>query len=251
MTANEQKVVVVTGAAKGIGLASCERLAAAGYAVVMVDREAGELQEAAAVLEAAGHTVMVSAGDVSSFAGVQAQWADILARFGRVDALVNNAGIAQPKTLLEITEEEFDRTISINLKGYFNWCKAVAQTMVDRQYGRIVNISSVSANTGAAPSAVSKFAYCAAKAGVLGLTRGLAKELAPHVTVNAICPGSIMTALTEKLITSNRTMIENSIPLGRIGTPMDVAVVVEFLITVQPSFITGEIIDVDGGQWVN
>jgi 3-oxoacyl-[acyl-carrier protein] reductase len=123
--------------------------------------------------------------------------------------------------------------------------------MLAQRAGRIVNISSVSAHTGAGFSAVSKFAYCAAKAGVLGLTRGLAKELAPHVTVNAICPGMILTDLTTHMVAANTDTILRSIPLQRLGTPEDVAEVVAFLATVTPNFITGEVVDVDGGQWVN
>jgi 3-oxoacyl-[acyl-carrier protein] reductase len=117
--------------------------------------------------------------------------------------------------------------------------------------GRIVNVSSVSANTGGAPSAVSKFAYAASKAGILGITRGLAKELAPKISVNAVCPGSIETDMTATLIAQRRSLIEQTIPLGRLGTPQDVAIVVAFLATVQPNYLTGEIIDIDGGQWVN
>jgi 3-oxoacyl-[acyl-carrier protein] reductase len=141
--------------------------------------------------------------------------------------------------------------MAINLKGQFNWCKAVAPSMLAGNGGRIVNISSVSAHTGAGPSAVSKFAYCAAKAGVLGLTRGLAKELAPKVIVNAICPGAVVTALTAKLFSDRRDAILGSIPLARFGQPEDIAEVVVFLATASPMFITGEVIDVDGGQWVN
>jgi 3-oxoacyl-[acyl-carrier protein] reductase len=139
----------------------------------------------------------------------------------------------------------------VNLKGFFNWCKAVAPAMLAQGGGRIINMSSISATTGGSAEAVSKFSYCASKAGVLGLTRGLAKELAPTVTVNAICPGSIRTDLTEVLISANHDQILQTIPLKRIGTPDDIAVVVEFLATVNPCFITGEVIDVDGGQWVN
>ncbi len=123
--------------------------------------------------------------------------------------------------------------------------------MLARRAGRIVNISSVSAHTGAGFGAASRSAYCAAKAGMLGLTRGLAKELAPHVTVNAICPGTILTDLTSHTIEANREAILRSIPLQRLGAPEDIAEVVAFLATVTPNFLTGEVVDVDGGQWVN
>jgi 3-oxoacyl-[acyl-carrier protein] reductase len=177
---------------------------------------------------------------------------DVLAAWTRVDVLVNNAGISQPKGLLEITEDEWDRTIDTHLKGAFNWCKAVAPTMLAQRAGHIVNMSSVSAHTGAGTAAVSKSAYCAAKAGILGLTRGLAKELAPHVTVNAICPGLIATDLTAAMIArEGADTLVRSIPLARLGTPEDIAQVVVFLATVTPCFMSGEVIDVDGGQWVN
>jgi 3-oxoacyl-[acyl-carrier protein] reductase len=194
---------------------------------------------------------MALPGDVSDFAAVAESASACLDWFGRVDVLINNAGISQPKGLLEITEAEWDRTVAVNLKGCFNWCRHIAPAMVAAVAGRIVNISSVSATTGGAKSAVSKFAYCSAKAGILGMTRALAKELAPHVAVSAICPGSIETQLTKQLIDANRQPIIDTIPLGRIGTPEDIAVVVAFLATVEPNFITGEIIDVDGGQWIN
>ncbi|TDR85378.1 SDR family NAD(P)-dependent oxidoreductase [Enterovirga rhinocerotis] len=247
----DDPVAIVTGAARGIGRACAEELARKGFRVALADLDSSDLDAAAEAVGEIGPGAIVLRGDVSDYEEVQALAASVVARWGRIDVLVNNAGISQPKSLLEISEAEFDRTIAVNLKGHFNWCKAVAPGMVAQQGGRIVNMSSISAGTGGAPSAVSKFAYVAAKAGVQGLTRGLAKELAPHVTVNAICPGSIETSLTRALINARREAIQDTIPLGRIGTPLDIAVVVAFLATVEPNFITGEIIDVDGGQWVN
>ena len=251
MSEGTAPVAVVTGAARGIGRACALALARHGFAIALADRLEAELRVASDRVAELGADAMSLPGDVADFAAVQVQGAQVLERFGRVDVLVNNAGISQPKTLIEITEAEYDRTIATNLKGCFNWCKAVAPAMVAQQRGRIVNISSVSAHTGAGPSAVSRFAYCAAKAGVLGMTRGLAKELAPHVTVNAICPGSIKTALTADLFERRQRETLDAIPLGRLGTPEDIAEVVAFLAVVSPNFITGEVIDVDGGQWIN
>lgn len=245
------KVAVVTGAASGIGLASAQRLAARGCAVALVDMDGSALVQAVECFTRAGHTAIALAGDVSRLATVADHCEEVLSRFGRIDILVNNAGISQPKTLLEISEEEWDRTIAVNLKGVFNWCKVAAPHMLSARGGRIINMSSISAKTGGAISAVSKFAYCASKAGILGLTRALAKELAPQVTVNAVCPGSILTHLTEELIVAHEAAIRQTIPLGRVGKPDDVAVVVEFLAMVDPCYLTGEIVDVDGGQWVN
>ncbi|MEI8401945.1 MAG: SDR family NAD(P)-dependent oxidoreductase [Alcaligenaceae bacterium] len=249
--ANNRKVAVVTGAARGIGLACVKRLTAKGFRVAMADVGSAQLDESVAALQTQGYEVMALPGDVGHYDGVQQQAALVLSQYGRIDVLVNNAGISQAKGLLDISEAEWDRTITVNLKGFFNWCKAVAPTMLAQGGGRIINMSSISAITGGSAEAVSKFSYCASKAGVLGLTRGLAKELAPTVTVNAICPGSIRTDLTEALISAKYDQVLQTIPLKRIGTPDDIAVVVEFLATVNPCFITGEVIDVDGGQWVN
>jgi 3-oxoacyl-[acyl-carrier protein] reductase len=246
------RAAVVTGAARGIGRATAAALARKGFAVALVDVRARELSETAAVVRGAGAEALPVEGDVTDFAAAQRLAGDVLAAFGRIDVLVNNAGISQPKGLLEITEEEWDRTIDTHLKGAFNWCKAVAPTLLAQRAGRIINMSSVSAHTGAGTAAVSKSAYCAAKAGVLGLTRGLAKELAPHVTVNAICPGLIATDLTAGMIArEGEEKLMRAIPLARLGTPEDIAQVVVFLATVTPCFMTGEVLDVDGGQWVN
>jgi 3-oxoacyl-[acyl-carrier protein] reductase len=251
MAEKPEKTAVVTGAARGIGRASALALAKRGYAVALVDRLAADLESTAAEVAALGVAVLALAGNVADYAATQAQGRAVLDAWGHVDVLVNNAGISQPKGLLEINEAEWDEMIAINLKGQFNWCKAVAASMVAGDGGRIINISSVSAHTGAGATAVSRFSYCAAKAGVLGLTRGLAKELAPKVTVNAICPGAVATALTAKLFAAHHDLIVGAIPLGRLGQPEDIAEVVAFLATATPMFITGEVIDVDGGQWVN
>jgi 3-oxoacyl-[acyl-carrier protein] reductase len=250
VTQKPERTAIVTGAARGIGRASALALAKKGYSVALADRLAAELETTAAEVAALGVAVLKLPGNVADYAAVQAHGRSVLEAWGHVDVLVNNAGISQPKGLIDISEAEWDEIIAINLKGQFNWCKAIAPSMLAGAGGRIINISSVSANTGAGASAVSRFSYCAAKAGVLGLTRGLAKELAPKITVNAICPGAIETALTTKLFTGNRAVLE-SIPLARLGQPEDIAEVVVFLATALPMFLTGEVIDVDGGQWIN
>lgn len=245
-------VAIVTGAARGIGRATAVALARSGFRLALVDVRAPELRETAGLVREAGMEALALEGDVTSFTTTQRLAREVLTAWPRVDVLVNNAGISQPKGLLEITEDEWDRTIDTHLKGAFNWCKMVAPAMLGQRAGRIVNMSSVSAHTGAGTAAVSKSAYCAAKAGILGLTRGLAKELAPHVTVNAICPGLIATDLTAGMIArEGADALVRSIPLARLGTPQDIAQVVVFLATVTPCFMTGEVIDVDGGQWVN
>ena len=246
------RVAVVTGAARGIGRATAAALAKNGFRVALVDVRARELRVTAALVRDAGTEALELEGDVTSFTTTQRLAREVLTAWTRVDVLVNNAGISQPKGLLEISEEEWDRTIDTHLKGAFNWCRMVAPAMLGQRAGRIINMSSVSAHTGAGTAAVSKSAYCAAKAGVLGLTRGLAKELAPHVTVNAICPGLIATDLTAGMIArEGAETLMRAIPLARLGTPEDIAQVVVFLATVTPCFMTGEVLDVDGGQWVN
>lgn len=247
----EQKIAIITGAASGIGLGAARRLARAGMVVVLVDIAAEQLKQAVADFNGQGLSAVSVVSDVSNFQKAHEQVRQIIDIYGRVDVLINNAGISQPKSFLELSEADWDRTLAVNLKGFFNWTRACAPIMQAQKSGRIINVSSVSAHTGGAPSAVSKSAYSASKAGVLGLTRGLAKELAPHVFVNAVCPGAIMTDLTRQLFTRDLESIQQSIPLQRIGTPDDVAVVIEFLATMEPCFMTGEIIDVDGGQWVN
>ena len=245
------RIAVVTGAARGIGRGIALALARRGFGLALSDRLADALAGTVGEAEALGVDAMPLVGDVSDHAWVQRAAAEALGRFGRIDVLVNNAGISQPKGLLEITEAEWDLTLATNLKSQFSWCKAIAPAMLAQGRGRIINISSVSANTGAGFSAVSRFAYCASKAGVLGLTRGLAKELAPSVTVNAICPGAIETELTRQMLADNAEAVIRSVPLARFGTPEDIGEVAAFLATVSPSFMTGEVIDVDGGQWVN
>lgn len=245
------KSVVITGGAGGIGLASALRFAREGLNVAVVDKDIARLNECALQVRAHGVECIAIEADVSDFQQAQNHANDLRAHWGQIDVLVNNAAISQAKTLLEISEAEWDRTIDVNLKGYFNWCKAIAPEMVARKTGRIVNISSVSANTGAGPNAASKVAYVTAKAGILGLTRALARELSPSVTVNAICPGAIDTHMTKMHFTPIKQAIEARIPLGRIGTPEDIAEVVFFLGAATPMYITGEIIDVDGGQWIN
>jgi len=251
MSQSTSPVAIVTGAARGIGFATALELARKGFRVALADLDQSALDAAGRQIGDPGSAYLLLPGDTSDFAGVQRHAQSVRERFGRIDVLVNNAGMSQPRGLLDISEAEWDRTIDVNLKSCFNWCRAAVPAMLERGAGRIVNVSSVSAHTGGAPSAVSRFAYCASKAGVLGLTRGLAKELAPQITVNAVCPGSIETHMTAALIASRREAITQSIPLARVGTPEDVAAVIVFLATVEPNYLTGEIIDVDGGQWVN
>jgi 3-oxoacyl-[acyl-carrier protein] reductase len=155
-----------------------------------------------------------------------------------------------PKGITEISEDEFDDTIAINLKGAFNYIQPVVPVMRRNGGGRIINMSSMNAHTGGVTSAVSKFSYTAAKAGILGMTRALAKELGPEIAVNAICPGVIKTERSNAMIEAREAELAAGIALKRVGTPEDVASVVTFLATAEPNFLTGQDISIDGMQWI-
>ncbi len=235
-------VAVVTGGARGIGLGCAMALEAKGFNLALVDVNEAELKEATSKLRATGVRAESFVADVSNFEKAEEVTERILECYESISVLVNNAGIGSSKGLLEITESEWDRTIDVNLKGCFNWSRAVVPSMQDRGSGRIVNIASIAAYSG---GSVSKLAYAASKAGILGMTRSLAKELGPSITVNAICPGTIKTELTAKAYANKGS---EGISLGRFGTPEDIGEVVAFLASSEPNFITGQAITVDGLQ---
>ena len=246
-------VAIVTGAGRGIGRAIAAALADDGYRPVVVDLD-GDAADASArwLAERGADGALAFQADVRSFDRAREVVGEVLARLGRVDALVNNAGISQSKAFVELTEDDWDRTIGVHLKGAFNWSHAVAPGMLERRAGRIVCISSVNAKTGGAFPAVSKTAYAAAKAGMLGLVRGLARELAPHVTVNAVCPGLVETELTASMWAGPRgAEAIDAIPAGRVGQPEDIANAVAFLASAKAGYITGEVVDVNGGLYVD
>ncbi|WP_138467116.1 SDR family NAD(P)-dependent oxidoreductase [Poseidonocella sp. HB161398] len=244
---SERKVAIVTGGGRGIGRGCALDLAAKGADIVLVDLIPGDLTRTAAEIAALGARVLTYEADVADHAAAARIAGEVQAHWGRLDILVCNAGKSQPKGIAEITEEEFDRTIAVNLKGAFNWTQAVLPVMAE---GRIVMMSSLNAHTGGVTSAVSRFAYTTAKAGLLGMTRALAKELAPRILVNAVCPGVIRTELTGAMIGAREAELAAGISLGRLGTPGDVAQVVSFLALSEPCFVTGQDISVEGGQWV-
>ncbi|HEY5300716.1 MAG TPA: SDR family oxidoreductase [Acetobacteraceae bacterium] len=244
----DARVAIVTGGARGIGRGCALALARAGYAIALIDVLAPEMERTAAEI---GPATMCIHADVADFTRAQQVVAEVRDRFGRIDFLLNNAGRPMPKGLLEITEAEFDETIAVNLKSCFNYIRAVAPVMLAQGGGRIASMSSLNAHSGGVTAALSRFAYASAKAGILGMTRALAKELGPTILINAICPGLIQTELAKNpVIVERGTQIaRDGIALHRMGSPDDVAQLVVFLATCEPCFITGQDFKVDGFQY--
>ncbi len=247
-----QPVAIVTGGARGIGRAISEALAADGCAIAVVDLNGEAAEATASAFVAVGQTAVAYQADVRDYVRAQEVVADLIGRFGRVDALINNAGVASPTPFPELTEEMWDLVVGVHLKGSFNWSHAVAPHMLAARWGRIVCISSMNAKTGGAFPALSKTAYAAAKAGMLGLIRGLARDLAPHVTANAVCPGLIQTELSAAMWEGPRAeAVIASIPAGRLGLPSDIADAVAFLVSERASYISGESMDVNGAVYID
>jgi 3-oxoacyl-[acyl-carrier protein] reductase len=243
------KVALVTGGARGIGRGCAHALARRGFDLVLVDLLRPEMDRTEAEITAMGRAVLTAEADVADHARAREIAAAVRARFGRIDVLVNNAGRGNPTGILEITEEAYDRTIAVNLKSCFNYIQALAPLMLEGGGGRIVSMSSLNAHTGGVTSAVSKFSYAAAKAGIIGMTRALAKELGPSIAINAVCPGVIETEVGNSLTKARGPELAKKIVLNRLGTPADVAELVAFLATAEPFFITGQAFTIDGFQW--
>jgi len=225
-------------------------LAKRGHAVALVDVLVPEMANTRTEIETMGVPCLTFEADVANHSRAKEVAASVLTTWGRIDVLVNNAGRSMPVGILDIAEDQWDATIDVNLKSCFNYVQAVAPAMLERKWGRIVSMSSLNARSGGVTAAVSKFAYAAAKAGILGLTRALAKELGPHIAVNAVCPGLIKTEITKNAVIRDREAeLIDGIALNRVGTPQDVAGLVAFLSTVEPNFITGQAITIDGFQW--
>ena len=247
------RVALVTGGGGAIGSASARALAQAGADVVVVDLRADAAEAAAAAVRGLGRRSLPLVGDAVDYEAVGRLAGDALRALGRVDVLINVAGGGQPKAFLDLSPAEFDGVVQHNLRSAWNWAHHLVPQMLTRDAQRIVNIASISAKHGGGPPAtVSRSAYAAAKAGVLGLTRGLARELAPRITVNAVCPGLIETPPTRG-ITGGPHMpaILETIPLRRVGRPDDVAAAVLFFASPGAGWITGECMDVNGGQYID
>ncbi|AHM56488.1 3-oxoacyl-[acyl-carrier-protein] reductase FabG [Peptoclostridium acidaminophilum DSM 3953] len=239
------KVAVVTGGSRGIGSAIALKLAAAGADIAInysgSEDRARLLKEE---IEKMGARAIIGKADVSSTEDVKAFFELVMNEFGRIDVLVNNAGITKDALIIKMNEEDWDSVINVNLKGVFNCTKAVTRQMMKQRCGKIINISSIVGIAGNAGQGN----YCASKAGVIGFTKAMARELASrNINVNAVAPGFIATDMTDVLKDDVKESMLKSIPLGKFGEPDDVANLVLFLASDMSNYITGQVMNVDGG----
>jgi len=240
------KVALVTGASQGIGEAIALELAREGLSLALVDVQRDKLEIVAGKIRETGGAAAAYTADVSRLDEVSAVVEAVIKDLSSLDYLVNNAGITRDNLLMRMREEEWDAVISVNLKGVFNFSRAAVRPMIAARFGRIVNISSVVGVMGNAGQAN----YSASKAGVIGLTKSLAREVARRgVTANCVAPGYITTAMTERLPAAVKNSFLEMIPMKRMGAPGDVAQAVKFLLSDQASYITGQVIHVNGGMY--
>jgi len=244
----EGKVALITGASRGIGRAVAVRLGLHGAFVYVnfVQNESAAL-ETLRLIEETGSQGKLCRFDVSDFASTHSAIEGIIKEKGRLDILVNNAGVTGVGLLARMEEKDWDRVIDTNLKGTFNCCRAVTRHMMKQHSGRIVNVTSVIAEAGIS----GQMGYAASKAGIIGLTKSLAKELASrNICINAVSPGLIETEMTTDLIENHKRSITEQIPLKRFGRPEDVAGVIAFLTSEEANYITGQVIRVNGGLYM-
>jgi 3-oxoacyl-[acyl-carrier protein] reductase len=241
------RIALVTGGAQGIGRAIAEELAAAGAVIVLADVNEAKLAETVAEMKAQGIDASAFTVNVSSQQSIEAGAKAIIEKFGKVEILVNNAGITRDNLMLRMKPADWDLVLSINLTGAFLLTQALLSPMLKNRWGRIVNIASVVGRAGQA----GQVNYAASKAGLIGLTRSLAREVASrNITVNAVAPGFIETPMTAVLSEEVSKAMLATVPLGRRGTPRDVAQAVKFLASDAASYITGHVLDVNGGMFM-
>jgi len=239
------KVAIVTGAARGIGKAIALALAREGADVVIADVDMEGARRVAQEIEGRGHKALAIQADVSQREAVKRLVSEVLSAFGKIDILVNNAGIIRRGTFLEHSPQEWDKVLSVNLGGTFNCCREVVPHMIQQGGGKIINISSVAGKMGDIASAPS---YGTSKGAINTFTKSLARELAPYgINVNAVAPHAIETEMSSEWSEEKRQQIVEAIPLKRLGKPEEVAEAVAFLASDGANFITGEILDVNGG----
>ena len=247
MSGIEGRIALVTGASQGIGRACALALAAGGATVAVAARNEGKLAEVVQEIEAAGGTAVAFAIDVASEDSIKSGAKAVLARFGKVEILVNNAGITRDGLVLRMKKVDWDDVMATNLTGSFLLTQAILSAMLKNRWGRIINISSVVGRTGQA----GQVNYAATKAGLLGMTRALAREVASRgVTVNAVAPGYVETPMTAVLSEAQTNAMLATIPLGRAGTETDVASAVVYLASEGAGYVTGHVLDVNGGMFM-
>jgi 3-oxoacyl-[acyl-carrier protein] reductase len=247
LSSPEPRIALVTGASQGIGRATALRLAANGAHVALAARNLEKLAAVAAEIAAAGGTAKAFALDVASEDSIKSSVKEVIAHFGRVEILVNNAGITRDILALRMKRHDWDDVITTNLTGAFLLSQACMSSMLKARWGRIINITSIVGETGQAGQAN----YAASKAGLIGLTKALARELASRsITVNAVAPGFIETAMTGILNDEQKHAMLSQIPLNRPGTEADAAAAVAFLASDDAAYITGHTLDVNGGMYM-
>ncbi len=247
MTGLQGRVALVTGASQGIGRACALALARTGAQVALAARNTEKLAAVQAEITAAGGAASVFALDIASEESILACAKAVLAQYGKVEILVNNAGITRDGLMLRMKRADWDAVLSTNLTGAFLLTQALMPAMLKARWGRIVNLTSVVGETGQAGQAN----YAASKAGLIGLTKSMARELASRsITVNAVAPGYIETPMTEVLNEQQRAAMLTQVPLGRAGSPEEIAHAVAFLASEQAGYITGHVLDVNGGMYM-
>jgi len=243
----EGRVSIVTGASQGIGEAIARDLAGEGAAVILADVQREKLEAVAGAIAAAGGRAEAHVVDVADAAAVERTVAAVAEAHKRIDHLVNNAGITRDGLLMRMKEEDWDLVLRVNLKGTFNFSRAVLRTMIAARYGRIVNIASIAGLMGNPGQAN----YAASKAGVIAFAKSLAREVGSRgVTVNAVAPGFIETAMTAALPEEVKAAYLGAIPLKKFGLPKDVSSAVQFLLSDDASYITGQVLSVNGGMYM-